>query len=87
MSADWYRLPSEEKELLTDPDTKICWRRPPVQYKSPIRLFKSKLTNPSPEKVVESMDVVSARNLATYTLIAVTVAKRESGPSDHTAAG
>ena len=58
---DWYRLPSEEKELLTDPDTKICWRRPPVQYKAPVRVFKSKLTNPSPQKVVETIDVVSAR--------------------------
>jgi hypothetical protein len=74
---DWYRLPSEEKELLTDPNTKICWRRPPVQFKAPVRLFKSILTNPSPEKVVETMDVVSARNLASYSLIAATVANRD----------
>jgi uncharacterized protein (TIGR03067 family) len=74
---DWEYLPSYEKDLPTDPDTKICWRRPPVMYKAPVRLFKSKLINPSPQKVVETMDVVSARSLATYVLIAATVAHRD----------
>lgn len=74
---DWYRLPAEEKETLTDPDTKVCWRRPPVQYNAPIRLFKSLLRNPYPQKVVETIDVVSARNLASYTLVAATVANRD----------
>ena len=27
---DWHRMPSEEKELLTDPNTKIVWRGPGV---------------------------------------------------------
>jgi uncharacterized protein (TIGR03067 family) len=75
---DWYFLPSYEKELPTDPDTKICWRRPPANYKAPVRLFKTKLTNPLPQKAVESMDVVSARSLACYVLLAATVANRDS---------
>jgi beta-lactamase regulating signal transducer with metallopeptidase domain/Tol biopolymer transport system component len=74
---DWYYLPSYEKELPTDTDTKICWGRPPVNFKAPVRLFKSRLVNPMPQKVVETMDVISARRLASYCLLAATVANRD----------
>jgi len=70
---NWYRLPSEESAATTDPDTRVCWRRPAVQVKSPIRLYKTTLANPSPKKVVNTMDIISGRGLATYTLIAATV--------------
>lgn len=70
---DWYNLPSYEREAVSDPDTKICWRRPPYNYKAPIRLFKSTLKNPFPEKTVETMDVISGRTLSAYSLIAATV--------------
>lgn len=73
---DWFNLPSYEKEAIDDPNTMICWRRSPVAFKAPIRIFKSKFENPSPEKVVETMDIVSARNLAAYNLLAATVANR-----------
>ncbi len=80
--SDWYFLPSYEKETVSDPNTNICWRRPPVQYKAPVRLFKTRLANPFPEKVVETMDVISARSLASYGLVAATVAQRlPRGPS------
>ena len=75
---DWYRLPSEPSDAMADPNTKVCWRHPAVQYKSPIRLYETTLTNPCPTKVVQTMDVVSARSLATYTLIAATVTNRSS---------
>jgi hypothetical protein len=75
---DWFHLPSYEKDSVTDPDTEVCWRHVPVQYKAPIRLWKSTFANPSPEKVVKTMDVVSARNLASYDVVAATVANRES---------
>lgn len=75
---DWYNLPSYEKEAVKDPNTTVCWRRPPDAYKAPIRLFKSKLLNPSPEKVVKTMDIVSARSLAGYNVIAATVADHDS---------
>ena len=75
---DWQRPPSEEKELLTDPNSKIIWRGPGFpSIKSTTRLFKSTLTNPYPQKVVESMDVVSAQNLASYVLVAATVADQD----------
>ena len=74
---DWFYLPSYEQETPTDPDTKVCWRHAPVQYKAPLRLFKSVLRNPAPEKVVETIDVVSARNLASYGLFAMTVADHD----------
>src|SRR5512137_34794 len=75
---DWHRMPSEEKELLTDPNTKIVWRAPGVpRIKSTLRLFKTALANPHPEKVVAAIDVVSTKNLAAYDLIAATVANRD----------
>jgi Carboxypeptidase regulatory-like domain len=75
---DWHRMPSEEKELLTDPNTKVVWRAPGVaRIKSTLRLFKTMLPNPHPEKVVTTMDVVSTKHLAGYDLIAATVADRD----------
>lgn len=74
---DWRNLPSYEKETPTDPDTTICWRRAPVVYKAPMRIFKSRLVNPSPDEVVDTMTIVSARNLAAYNLIAATVASHK----------
>lgn len=75
---DWFNLPSYEKETVTDPDTTICWRRTPVLFKAPVRIFRSKFVNPSPEKVVDTMDIISSRNLAAYNLLAATVANRRS---------
>lgn len=75
---DWFNLPSYEKESMADPDTTICWRGSPVFYNAPVRIFKSKLVNPSPEIVVETMDIISARNLAAYNLIAATATNRRS---------
>lgn len=74
---DWLYLPSFEQETPTDSDTKVCWRHAPLQYKAPVRLFKTKLLNPCPGKVLQTMDVVSARHLASYTLLAATVADRD----------
>jgi beta-lactamase regulating signal transducer with metallopeptidase domain len=74
---DWSYLPSYEQETPTDPNTKVCWRHPPLQYLAPVRLFKSMLRNPAPTKVVETMNVVSARHLASYVLLAATVADRD----------
>jgi Tol biopolymer transport system component len=75
---DWYNMPSYEKEAITDPDTTICWRREPASRKAPIRLFESRFENPSPEKEVTSMDIVSARSLAAYCLLAATVSNHRS---------
>jgi len=77
---DWHRMPSEEKELLTDPNTKIVWRAPGVErIKSTLRLFKTMLPNPEAEKEVTTIDVVSSKHLAAYDLIAATVANRDPG--------
>jgi hypothetical protein len=73
---DWNNLPSYERETPSDPDTKICWRREPIAFNAPIRLFKSRLVNPLPQKAVTTMDLVSARNQAQYTLVAATVTNR-----------
>ena len=75
---DWHRMPSEEKELLTDPNTKIVWRAPGVpRIKSTLRLFKTALANPHPEIAVAAIDVLSSKHLAAYDLIAATVANRD----------
>jgi uncharacterized GH25 family protein len=76
---DWQRMASEEKELLTDPNTKIFWRGPGMRsLSSTMRLFKSVLANPYAEKVVSTMDVVSTKHLASYTLVAATVANHDA---------
>jgi hypothetical protein len=71
------RGPSEEKETLTDPDSKIIWRGPGPgweEFRIESRIFKSMLRNPHPDKVVETLDLKSAGEpLASYTLIAATV--------------
>ena len=73
---DWNRLLTEENEIIADPDTKIIWRGPGI-YKGTARLFKSVLKNPFPAKEVASMDVISTRSRASYTLIAATVARHD----------
>lgn len=70
---DWYNLPSYEKEKVSDPDTMICWRHAPYQFKAPVRIFKTKVLNPLPAKQVKSIDVISAKNLASYVLLGATV--------------
>ena len=76
---DWQRMASEEKEGLTDPNTKIIWRGPGLRsLSSTMRLFKSMLANPHPEKVVTAMDVVSTKHLASYTVVAATVANHDA---------
>ena len=73
---DWARLLSEEQEIIADPDTKIIWRGPGV-YKGTGRLFESVLRNPDPDKLVDSLDLISTRSRASYTLVAATVAKSD----------
>lgn len=76
---DWTRLPSEEKETLTDAGSKIFWRGPGVeQLHAAGRLFKSTLNNPQPGKAVSTLDVMSAAGTyASYTLIAALVTQRD----------
>ena len=73
---DWARLLSEEQEIIADPDTKIIWRGPGV-YKGAGRLFESVLRNPYPDKLVDSLDLISTRSRASYTLLAATVAQSD----------
>ena len=89
---DWQRLRSEEKETLMDADSKIIWRGVGLtSYKSKTRLFKSRLTNPLPDREVATLDFMSTKSLACYDLFAATVADRDASrfetpsvPSDET---
>jgi hypothetical protein len=70
---DWQRLQSEEKERIADTDTKVVWRGPGMaNFRSSQRIFKSMLENPFPDKVVDSVDLVSARGISSYDLYAAT---------------
>jgi len=76
---DWQRLRSEEKETLADPNSKIVWRGPGIPaYKSTTRLFKSRFENPYPMKTVATIDFVSTHHLASYDIVAATVANRDA---------
>jgi len=72
------RLLTEEKEILTDPDSKLVWRGPGPN-KGESRLVKTILQNPFPNKRVDTMEVVSTHSRASYVLVAATVAARDSG--------
>ncbi|HXE41548.1 MAG TPA: hypothetical protein VN516_00890, partial [Candidatus Baltobacteraceae bacterium] len=74
---DWYRTQGEEDETLTDPNSKIIFRRPPVQYGATIRIFKTKFLNPNPDKVVDTIDFVSTGGLSGYDVLAATVANKD----------
>jgi hypothetical protein len=75
---DFQRHRTEEKELLSDPNSKIIWRGPGMRsLLSTQRLFKSRLINPIPEKTVTTMDFVSTRKLASYFFVAATVVDRD----------
>jgi beta-lactamase regulating signal transducer with metallopeptidase domain len=73
---DWNRLLTENDEFVADPDTKIIWRGAGI-VKGTGRLFKSVLHNPSPDKVVDTMEVISARSYMSYILVAATVAQTD----------
>jgi hypothetical protein len=75
---DWQRLRSEEKETLTDPDSKIVWRNERLTaLKGTTRIFKSRFENPYPKKEVATIDFVSTRQMASYEIVAATVANRD----------
>jgi hypothetical protein len=71
---DWQRLQTEEREAVTDPQTKVVWRGPGKEnFKSSQRMFKSVLMNPLKAKRVDTIDFVSAGQIASYGLYAATV--------------
>ena len=75
---DWQRLISEEAELITDPDTKVVWRGPGIpHFKSTQRMFKTRLCNPRPDQVVETIDFLSTGQIASYDISAATVTDRD----------
>ncbi len=76
---DWQRMPSEEREAMSDPRTRIVWRGVPANraLKSTVRLFKTRLDNPAPEKMVATIDFVSTKKMAAYDLVAATVANHD----------
>ncbi len=71
------RLPSEAREILTDPNSKLIWRHP-GPFGGDLRLIKTVLNNPSPEKEVASIDLISTHSRASYVLFAATVANHDS---------
>jgi hypothetical protein len=74
---DWTRLDSEDAETLTDTYTKIIWRGTGGAL-GPVRLFKSEIGNPSPHKLVKTLDVISTGSGCTYDLVAATTAGHDS---------
>ncbi|MGD0816525.1 MAG: carboxypeptidase regulatory-like domain-containing protein [Verrucomicrobiota bacterium] len=79
---DWFLQITEEKEQVADPNTKICWRSTGTNTPmGSLRLFKTTFKNPHPQKIVDSMDVISTRSQGSYVLVAATVAQRDPARS------
>jgi hypothetical protein len=77
---DWQRLQSEEHEAVTDANTKVVWRASGIEkFKASQRVFKSLLMNPFPSKRVDTIDFVSAGQIATYDIYAATVVNSDPG--------
>ena len=77
---DWAFLPSYETETLSDPETKVIWRDPQLDnnnLKCFRRLWKTRFMNPHPEKPVRTIDFLSGRRSAHYSIIAATIAARD----------
>jgi hypothetical protein len=71
-------LQTEEQETLTDPDSKIIWRNEqPTRLNGTTRLFKTRFENPYPKKKVATIDFVSTGTMASYDLVAGTVANHD----------
>lgn len=74
---DWSFLPSYETEEIGDPNAKVIWRDPKMEvsrYKGFRRLWKTVFINPRPEAGVISMDLLSEKTYAAYTLVGATIA-------------
>ncbi|MBI3881163.1 MAG: carboxypeptidase regulatory-like domain-containing protein [Verrucomicrobia bacterium] len=74
---DWFRLPADEKDAPTDPNSKIIWRGTSTaaeRLKATMRLYKGMIANPQPGKLVRTLDIFSAHAAASYCLLAATVA-------------
>ena len=77
---DWQRLQSEEREAVTDSNTKVIWRGTGIaKFKASQRVFKSMLVNPFPSKRVDTIDFVSIGQIATYDVYAATVVNSDPG--------
>jgi beta-lactamase regulating signal transducer with metallopeptidase domain len=76
-ASDWYHERGEEKEILSDPNSKIVMRAPAPQRGATIRIYKTVFGNPYPAKIVDTIDVISAMDTANYNLMAAVVANRD----------
>lgn len=77
---DQSRLLTEESDRVSDAGSRVIWRGPgDAALKATLRLFKTTLVNPKPEKVVATIDFTAMPGcLASYALMAATVSDRDA---------
>lgn len=67
---DWWHRDLQSPSGVTDPDSGVAWIG---HHGVGLRLYRTSLDNPHPEKEVTTIDIVSARSAVTPAILAMTV--------------
>ncbi len=71
---DWWRSPYEDPARLPNELTKVAWQGPhPTRKTGSIRLYRVALINPHPEKIIRSLEFVSAMARPSLFVVALTL--------------
>jgi serine/threonine protein kinase len=75
---DWSLRPSEERERLDDPGSKVVFRDLKAnRYGATARIIHTTFSNPRPKQSVRSLEIVASGGSASYSLLAATLALRD----------
>ncbi|MEY4487717.1 MAG: hypothetical protein RIQ79_225, partial [Verrucomicrobiota bacterium] len=75
---DWSLRYSEERERLDDPQSKIIFRDLKLnRYGATTRITKTTFANPHPKKPARSLELVAGGGLASYSLLAASLANHD----------
>lgn len=79
---DWWRAKVELPARVVDPQTKVVWRgthRQAEAYAKTLRLYRTVLANPQPDKPVARLELVSAKEEPAWVILAMTTDSARPG--------
>jgi hypothetical protein len=76
---NWWRERAEMDDRVSDPDTAVAWSytQPPFN----LRLYKTTLQNPHPDREIKSLDLLSLLSRATPVVVAITLEEDPGAPA------
>ncbi len=72
---DWWRSASETPPRVSDPHSRVIWKGThpySQQYGKSLRLYKTTLVNPKPEKALKGIELTSAQAQAAWVILSLT---------------